>query len=89
MASTVQANCIKVLVKAGKIQQAVKLAVMANLEEGRHGGFFVGNAEYDALEAGMSKHQFAGGLAAMAKDGEYAPSDDPEYAGKYGYFIGK
>jgi len=93
MASKVQTSCIATLVKAGKIEAATRIAVMANIEPGYEGntqqGFFVHNAEYDARQGGMSKHQFAGGLAAMTKKGEYVPCDDPDYSGSFGYFVNK
>ena len=85
MTSPVQANLIKRAAQSGNIELAVKLCVMANLQMDKK-GLFVYEAEQDAVSAGLTKHQFAGGLAALTKKGIYTPSDDPEYRGKFGYF---
>lgn len=81
---------IKALIAKGHIAKAVELCVCANLEPsytGRMRGFFIGNAEGTALDVGLSKAQFAGGLGALEKEGKYAASQDPEYKGKFGYLI--
>ena len=87
----VQKHNIKLAIKRGDIKLAVRLIVMCNIETGYCGnklqGFFIGNAESDALAMGLSLPQFAGGLSAMKKAGEYTPSEDPEFRGKYGYLI--
>lgn len=87
----VQEHNIKLAIKRGDIELAVRLVVMCNIESGYAGnrlqGFFVHNAEYDALSMGLSKQQFAGGLSAMKKAGKYQPSDEPGYRGNYGYLI--
>lgn len=83
---------IAVNLKAGRIELAVKTAVLGNLEAGYTGkmrGFFIGNAESDFMKAGGTLQQFAGGLGAMTKKGEYQASDDAEYKGHYGYFVWK
>lgn len=83
----VKTHCMQVAVKAGKIELACKLALLANLENGN--GVFVDNAKGDAMNAGMTAHQFAGGLAALTAKGVYTPSSDPEYRGKFGYYSDK
>lgn len=83
--NTVTAHCIKTLVKAGKIEQAVKIAVMQSLQPHEQ-GLFVYEARRTAEDAGMTAAQFAGGLSALTEKGIYTPSQDPEFRGKYGYF---
>lgn len=83
MTTQVQRHMIKVAVNAGKIELAVKLAILANLEGN---GVFIDSAKASALAGGMTAHQFAGGLSALTQKGAYRPSQDPEYNGLYGYF---
>lgn len=83
--SKVAENLIKNHVRNGRIELAVKLCIMQNLENGK--GFFIGNASYYASSFGISQHQFAGGLSSLKARGEYMPSSDPEYEGHYGYLI--
>ena len=90
MATKAQRHLIALNIKAGRIELATRTAVLANLEQGYSGhlrGFFIGNAECDFEEAGGTRHQFAAGLAAMTKKGQYQQSDDPDYRGKFGYFV--
>ena len=83
--SKVAENLIKNHVRNGRIELAVKLCIMQNLENGK--GFFIGNASAYAAGFGISSHQFAGGLSALKAKGEYRPSDDPEFDGHFGYLI--
>lgn len=86
---TAKVNLIKILANKGHTATAVELCICANLErtEGTKRGFFMGNAEGTALDAGISRAQFAGALGAMQKAGKYEASTDPEYKGLYGYLI--
>lgn len=86
MASTVQTHCIKVAAKAGKIELAVKLALLASTENGN--GVFLDNARALTDKAGLNAHQFAGGLSALTASGFYKPESDPFYRGHYGYIKG-
>ena len=85
MTSKVQMNCMKAAVNAGKIDVAVKIACLANIELNSN-GLFVDNAKYDAMQAGMTALQFAGGLSALTSKGFYQASQDPEYKGTFGYW---
>jgi hypothetical protein len=83
MASTSTARCIAVATKAGKIELAVKLTLLANVGNG--GGVFLDAAMDDATAAGMTAHQFAGGLGALTVKGIYRASDEPTHKGMFGY----
>ena len=72
MTTKVQANCIKVAVRAGKIELAAKLALMANLESCNQ--VYLDNAKQDCESAGMTAAQFAGGLSALTTKGVYRPT---------------
>lgn len=80
-------NAVAMMVRNGKIEEAVKICLMCNLERGN--GVFVDNARDSAEKCGMNSHQFAGGLAALKAKGIYEPSTEPEYKGLYGYFNDK
>ncbi len=56
-------------------------------EDGR--GVFIDQAESLIIKQGYSKHQFAGALSALQKQGLYSPSCDSEYKGKFGYLSNK
>ena len=80
MLSKVKAKNVRVLVKAGKVSNAVYLALMANHEQG---GFVnLANAQ-DDLQGLVSPAQFAGSLGALEKEGKYKPLQG-EYKGHYG-----
>ena len=81
--SKVQAHCIKIAVKTGNIELAVKLALMANVQHDSL-NVIVYEARNDAVGCGITAHQFAGGLAALTAKGFYFPHEDPEYKGKWG-----
>lgn len=80
MATKVQKNCIKIGVKTGNIETAVKISLMANLEGGNM--VYLDNAKADCIEQGMTAHQFAGGLAALTAKGVYKQID-----GDFGQYI--
>ena len=73
--SNVKAHCIKVCIKAGKIEAAVRVALMANIESG--GMIYLPNAQAMLQGHGISPHEVAGYLSAMAEKGVYKPTDDP------------
>ena len=83
MLSKVKANNIKVLVKAGKVAQAVYLALLANQEQG---GFVNLANAIDDLQGQVSPSQFAGALGALEKEGKYQALQG-EYKGHYGKLI--
>ena len=73
MASKVQLHCIKVAIKAGTIKTAVHIALMANVEGGNL--VYLDNAKALCEDLGITAHQFAGYLAALASDGKYKQVD--------------
>jgi hypothetical protein len=81
-----QRHLIKLTARNGNIELCVHLCILANLETGSKCGFFVDNAESDAICAGLTTHQFAGALGSLANKGFYEASQDPEYKGSYGYY---
>ena len=80
-----QQHLINLAAKNNNVELCVHLCILANLEEASK-GFFVHNAEADAKDAGLTAHQFAGGLGSLAAKGFYKASQDPEYVGLYGYY---
>jgi hypothetical protein len=79
----VQAQCLKVAIQKGDMLLAVKLALMANLSDGGK-TVYLPNA-YDAVQHVITLQQWAGYLGALATEGFYSASQDPEYAGYWGY----
>lgn len=71
--SKVKANLIKVNVKLGNLKLAVHIALLNNLEGGNQ--VYLDNAYSDVAFA-MTRHQFAGYLAALQKDGVYQTQGD-------------
>lgn len=70
--SKVKANLIKVNMTAGKYELAVLIALRANIENGM---VYLDNA-FEALEKhGMTRHQFAGYLSSLTKQGLYKAHD--------------
>lgn len=74
MASKVQKHMIAVAAKVGNIPLCCKLALMASQEGG--GYVYLPNALGLVEEVGITAHQFAGGLSALAAKGEYKPTND-------------
>lgn len=83
MATKTQANLIKIAANKGDLVLAAKLAILANIEQGSN-GVFVHNAFGD-VEHVMTRQQWAGCLSQLTQQGFYAPSQDPEHKGHYGY----
>ena len=80
MLSKVKSKNVQVLVKAGKVSNAVYLALLANQEQGD----FVNLANaLDDLDGLVSPAQFVGSLGALEKEGKYKPLQG-EYKGHYG-----
>ena len=80
MLSKVKQKNIQVLVKCGKVSQAVYLALLANQEQG---GFVNLANALDDLQGQVSQAQFAGALGALEQDGKYQALQG-EYKGHYG-----
>ena len=83
MLSKVKQKNIQVLVKAGKVSQAVYLALLANQEQG---GFVNLANALDDLQGQVSPAQFAGALGALEKEGKYEAMQG-DYKGHYGKVI--
>ena len=66
-------NCVKVLVKTGNIKTAVHIALLANIENNSE--VYLDNAKALCVSVGITAHQFAGHLAALASEGKYTPID--------------
>lgn len=73
MKPTVKQNLLKVNLKAKNYKLAVKLALQIEVEQGDL--VYLENA-YNLVSHGMNKNQFAGYLAALAKDGFYHKQDE-------------
>jgi hypothetical protein len=78
--SKVKKNLVAVNLKNGNFKIAVFIALSLSLE---NGSVYLPNA-YDEVKIFMTKHQFAGYLSALAKDGKYYPLDDGEFFGFWG-----
>lgn len=85
----VQANLIKVNLKAGNKKLAVFIALQAS-KEGCMTEFNNGNVGYsvyldnafDLVKGSISRHEFAGYLSALAADGNYKQYDEQGHFGQ-------
>lgn len=68
----VKKNLLKVNLKVGNYKLAVKLALQIS-EEG--GGFVYLDNAYPLVAEKISRHEFAGYLSALTKEGFYKPED--------------
>jgi hypothetical protein len=82
MISKVKTSLITSAVRNGRIALAVKLIVLHCME---NNGVHTGNIMSYASSFGLTKAQVSGALSVLTQEGFYAPSDDPEYRGQYGY----
>jgi len=82
MISKVKTNLITSAVRNGRIALAVKLIILHCME---NDVVLTGNITGHAQYFGINKAQVAGALSVLTQEGFYAPSDDPEYRGQYGY----
>lgn len=81
--SQVKQNLIRVNLKAGNFTLAAKLALIVNVEQdGR--GVFLDNA-YSDVSSVMTRQDWRQALSALALQGFYRASQDPEFVGKFGY----
>lgn len=69
---SVKQNLLKVNLKAGNYKLAVKLALQISVEGG--GYVYLENA-FPLVADKISRHEFAGYLSALAKDGFYKQQD--------------
>lgn len=83
--SKVTGACLRMARKTNNKALAVKLALLANIENNNN-GVFIDNA-YSEIHDFVTPNEFAGYLSALTKIGFYEPSQDTEYKGKYGYIL--
>lgn len=87
--SKVRQNLIRVNLKANNLKLAVHIALLDCIEgcvvtlmDGTvMQSVYLDNA-YDLVKSGMTRHQFAGYLSALTKDGLYRHYDDDGYFGQ-------
>ena len=72
---------VDALLSKGKHDAAVRVALLVSIENNNN--VYLPNA-YDMVKTALTKHQFAGHLAAATKAGFYVPSSDAESAGFWG-----
>lgn len=73
---TVKTNLLKVNLKVGNYKLATKLALQIEVEG--EGFVYLDNA-YHLLKDHITRHQFAGYLGALAKDGFYKETTDQHF----------
>lgn len=73
---TAKQNLLKVSLKIGNYKLATKIALQT-MEEGE-GLVYLDNA-YNLLKDHITRHQFAGYLGALAKDGFYKETTDTHF----------
>jgi hypothetical protein len=80
--STVKNHLLAAMLKNERnYKTAVLLALVQSVESNRM--VYLPNA-YDAVKGAMNKHQFAGYLSALTKEGKYSPWNDGEDEGYWG-----
>ena len=84
--SQAKTHLMQVAIKTGNKTLIAKLALLDNVEKNSHGGVFLDNA-YGQISKHLTPIEWRQALSALALQGFYKASQDPEFKGRYGYVV--